>query len=163
MQLNQLHSNWGATKARKRIGRGIGSGKGKTAGKGHKGQWARSGVSFRGFEGGQMPLQRRLPKRGFIQPNRVEYAIINLADIQRAIDTKKLDHSAEISIDTLVQAKLLKKNRPLRVLAKGVIKTAVKIAAVHVTEAAQKAIEKAGGSVTIIALKALDKASENVK
>lgn len=163
MQLNQLHTNWGATKARKRIGRGIGSGKGKTAGKGHKGQWARSGVSFRGFEGGQMPLQRRLPKRGFIQPNRVEYAIINLADIQRAVDAKKLDAQAVISIETLLQAKLLKKNRPLRILAKGNIKAAVNVVAEHVSEAAQKAIEQAGGSVKIIASKKADKISDNAK
>ena len=162
MQLNQLHTNWGATKARKRIGRGIGSGKGKTAGKGHKGQWARSGVSFRGFEGGQMPLQRRLPKRGFIQPNRVEYVIINLADIQRAVDAKKLDRK-EVSLETLLQAKLLKKDRPLRVLAKGSIKVAVNVVAEYVTPAAQKAIEQAGGSVKIIASKKSDKTSDNAK
>lgn len=157
MQLNELQNNWGATKNRKRIGRGIGSGTGKTSGKGHKGQWARSGVSFRGFEGGQMPLQRRLPKRGFNQPNRVEYAIINLADIQRAVDASRLNAKAEISIETLVEAKLLKKNRPLRVLAKGNIKAAITIVAQHVTPAAQKAIEQAGGSVKIIAPKTSDK------
>ena len=157
MQLNELQNNWGATKNRKRIGRGIGSGTGKTSGKGHKGQWARSGVSFRGFEGGQMPLQRRLPKRGFNQPNRVEYAIINLADIQRAVDASRLNAKAEISIETLVEAKLLKKNRPLRVLAKGNIKAAVTVVAQHVTPAAQKAIEQAGGSVKIIAPKTSDK------
>jgi large subunit ribosomal protein L15 len=153
MQLNQLQNNWGARKARKRIGRGIGSGTGKTSGKGHKGQWARSGVSFRGFEGGQMPLQRRLPKRGFNQPNRVEYVIINLADIQRAVDAKRLDSKVEISMETLLQAKLLKKNRPLRVLGKGNITVAVTIVAEYVTAAAQKAIEQAGGSVKVIASK----------
>ena len=160
MQLNELQNNWGARKARKRIGRGIGSGTGKTSGKGHKGQWARSGVSFRGFEGGQMPLQRRLPKRGFNQPNRVEYAIINLADIQRAVDNQRLDVKVEISVETLLQAKLLKKNRPLRVLGKGNISSAVTVVAEHVTAAAQKAIEQAGGSVKIIASKVSNKTAE---
>lgn len=163
MQLNELYTNWGATKARKRIGRGIGSGKGKTAGKGHKGQWARSGVSFRGFEGGQMPLQRRLPKRGFVQPNRVEYVIVNLADIQQAVDAKKLDTKVEVSLETLLQAKLIKKDRPLRVLAKGNIKVSVNVVAEYVTPAAQKAIEQAGGSVKIIASKKSDKTSDNAK
>lgn len=159
MQLNELQTNWGATKPRKRVGRGIGSGLGKTSGKGHKGQWARSGVSFRGFEGGQMPLQRRLPKRGFNQPNRVEYTIINLIDIQRAVDAKKLDPKTEISLDILLQAKLLKKNRPLRVLAKGTINVAITVAAHFVSEAAQKAIEAAGGSVKIVTPKNLDNIS----
>src|ERR671920_1263476 len=111
MKLNEIRDNPGATKARMRIGRGIGSGKGKTGGRGGKGQTARSGVAIKGFEGGQMPLHRRLPKRGFNKPNRLEFNEVNLGRIQEAVTAGKLDQGAPITIDTLVAAGVVSKPR----------------------------------------------------
>src|ERR1700761_7807463 len=109
MKLNEISDNPGARKARTRVGRGIGSGKGKTGGRGGKGQTARSGVSINGFEGGQMPLHRRIPKRGFNNPSRLDYVVVNLGKIQQAIDAKKLDGKAVIDAAALVGAGLLRR------------------------------------------------------
>lgn len=150
MQLNELRDNPGATKSRKRIGRGIGSGKGKTAGHGHKGQKARTGVAIKGFEGGQMPLQRRLPKRGFVH-QKDPVNIINLSDLQKAVDTKRLDISKPIDSSVLAEAGFFHKPmRSLRVLGKGTIKAKVQITVDHISQGARAAIEKAGGTVTVI-------------
>jgi len=109
MRLNELHDNPGATRKKKRVGRGPGSGKGKTAGRGIKGQKSRSGVALNGYEGGQMPLYMRLPKRGFNNPNRKNYAVINLGLIQKFIDTKKLDASKEINEDLLIETGIVRR------------------------------------------------------
>ena len=120
MKLNELHDNQGATKKQKRVGRGPGSGKGKTAGRGIKGQKSRSGVAINGYEGGQMPLYRRLPKRGFNKPNRKDYAVVNLGLIQKFVDAGKLDANAAITEDALVASGLVRRKLDgIRVLAKG--------------------------------------------
>ena len=111
MKLNEIKDNSGSTKSRKRIGRGIGSGTGKTSGKGHKGQKSRSGVSIKGFEGGQMPIHRRLPKRGFTNINRVNYTELNLGNIQKLIDSKKIDPKKIISYKTLLDLGLVKSKK----------------------------------------------------
>ena len=120
MKLNELHDNPGATKRRKRIGRGPGSGMGKTAGRGIKGQKSRSGVAIKGFEGGQMPIYQRLPKRGFTKPNRKKFAVVNLGLIQKFIDAGKLDAKSAITEDALIDAGLVRRKLDgVRVLAKG--------------------------------------------
>ncbi len=145
MKLNELQNNSGATKNPKRVGRGIGSGTGKTAGSGQKGQKSRSGVAIKGFEGGQMPLQRRLPKRGFSHIGEPTCAI-NLSDIQEAIDAKKLSASVAITSEVLANAGMIRNaNWSLRVLAKGALKDKVTISANHFSKSAKEAIEKAGG------------------
>ncbi|MEN0651906.1 MULTISPECIES: 50S ribosomal protein L15 [Hyphobacterium] len=150
MRLNDLRDNEGATKNRMRVGRGIGSGKGKTGGRGVKGQKARSGVAIKGFEGGQMPLHMRLPKRGFNQPNRLKFAEINLGRLQKAIDAKKIDAKKAIDAASLVEAGVLRRAHDgLRLLAKGELKTKVQITVSGASKAAVEAVEKAGGSVTI--------------
>ncbi|MEL6315819.1 MAG: 50S ribosomal protein L15, partial [Pseudomonadota bacterium] len=122
MKLNELRDNPGATKSRKRIGRGPGSGMGKTGGRGIKGQKSRSGVAIKGYEGGQMPLYQRLPKRGFNKPNRKKFAVVNLGIIQKFVDAKKLDAKAAITEDTLVEAGIVRRKLDgVRVLAKGEI------------------------------------------
>src|SRR5579859_5194898 len=108
MKLNDLRDNPGARKVRIRVGRGIGSGKGKTGGRGVKGQTSRTGVAINGFEGGQMPLHRRIPKRGFTQPNRASYVVVNLGSIQKAIDAKKLDAKQVVDAKALIAAGLLR-------------------------------------------------------
>lgn len=151
MKLNQLSDNPGARKDRIRVGRGIGSGKGKTGGRGVKGQKSRSGVAIKGFEGGQMPLYQRLPKRGFNNPFSKEYSEVNIGRIQTAIDDGKLDGSKPVNADTLVGAGLvtkLKKNG-VRLLAKGEIKAKIQIEVAGASKAAVEAVEKAGGSVTV--------------
>ena len=123
MKLNEIKDNLGSTKSRKRIGRGIGSGTGKTSGKGHKGQKSRSGVSIKGFEGGQMPIHRRLPKRGFTNINKVNYTELNLDKIQKLIDGKKIDPKKIISYKTLSDLGLVKsKKAKIKLLGKGDIK-----------------------------------------
>ncbi len=150
MKLNELHDNPGAAKKQKRVARGPGSGKGKTAGRGIKGQKSRSGVAIGGYEGGQMPLYRRLPKRGFTKPNRLEFAVVNLGLIEKFIALGKLDAKADITEDMIVAAGLTKsKHDGIRILAKGEIKTAIKL---HVTGASASAIEAvaaAGGTLTV--------------
>jgi large subunit ribosomal protein L15 len=150
MKLNQLSDNKGARKSRKRVGRGIGSGTGKTAGKGHKGQKARSGVALKGFEGGQMPLHRRLPKRGFTNIFAKRYVVVNLGRLQQAIDAGKLDAKQDIDATALTSAGLIKNPRDgVRLLAKGELKAKVKVAVAGASKAAVEAVEKAGGSVTL--------------
>jgi len=152
MKLNELRDNAGARKSRMRVGRGIGSGKGKTAGSGHKGQKARSGVAIKGFEGGQMPLHMRLPKRGFNNPNRKDFEVVNVGRLQKAIDAGKIDAGQEITIDTLVAAGLVGKIKDgVRLLAKGELTAKVTISVTGASEAAVKAVEAAGGTVTTAA------------
>lgn len=151
MRLNQISDNPGATKARKRVGRGIGSGTGKTSGKGQKGQKARSGVSLLGFEGGQMPVHMRLPKRGFNNYNfTTDYAELNVGLLQEAIDAKRIEAKGTITTAALVAAGIVKKRRDgLRLLGKGELKTKVTIEVEGATKGAIAAVEKAGGSVTV--------------
>ena len=150
MKLNELHDNPGATKKQKRVARGPGSGKGKTAGRGIKGQKSRSGVAIGGYEGGQMPLYRRLPKRGFSKPNQLRFAVINLGLIEKFIAAGKLDTKAEITEDILVAAGLTGHKRDgIRILAKGEITSKVALVVSGASASAKEAVEKAGGSLTI--------------
>ena len=150
MKLHELSDNPGAAKKQKRVARGPGSGKGKTAGRGIKGQKSRSGVAIGGYEGGQMPLYRRLPKRGFTKPNAKEYAVVNLGLIEKFICLGKLDISAEITEDALVAAGLTKHKRDgIRVLNKGTISSAVKLNVTGASAAAVEAVKAAGGSLTV--------------
>ena len=151
MKLNEIKDNSGSTKSRKRIGRGIGSGTGKTSGKGHKGQKSRSGVSIKGFEGGQMPIHRRLPKRGFTNINRVNYTELNLDKIQKLIDGKKIDPKKIISYKTLLDLGLVKsKKAKIKLLGKGDIKVKIDIEVAAFSRSAKENIEKVGGSVIIL-------------
>lgn len=155
MNLNEIRDNAGSTKNRKRIGRGIGSGTGKTAGRGVKGQKSRSGVSLLGFEGGQMPLYRRLPKRGFNNIFAKSFAAFNIGDLQKAVDAKKLDAKAVVNEAALREAGMLKgRYDGVRILARGELKAKLNIEAAGASKAAVAAIEKAGGSVTIAVPKA---------
>jgi len=150
MKLHELADIDGATKTKRRKARGPGSGKGKTAGRGIKGQGSRSGVALGGYEGGQMPLYRRLPKRGFTKPNQKEYAVVNLGLIEKFIAAGKLDVKAEITEDALVAAGLTSKKRDgIRILAKGEITTAIKLNVSGASAPAIAAIQAAGGSITI--------------
>jgi len=152
MKLSEIADNSGSRKKRMRVGRGIGSGKGKTSGRGGKGQTARSGVRIKGFEGGQMPLHRRLPKRGFNNVFRVEYAELNLDRIQQAIDAKQLDTNAVINAEALVKAGVLKRARAgVRLLGRGEIKAKVNVEVHGASKSAVAAVEKAGGAVKILA------------
>ncbi|MDB5477880.1 MAG: rplO [Alphaproteobacteria bacterium] len=154
MKLNELRDNPGATKKPMRVGRGQGSGKGKTSGKGVKGQKARTGVSIGGFEGGQMPLYRRLPKRGFNNPSDKEFAVVNLAQIQTAIDNGKLDAKATIDAAALKQAGLIGKiGHGVRLLAQGELTTKVALEISGGSEKAIAAIESAGGTFTALTAK----------
>ena len=150
MRLNEISDNAGASKNRKRVGRGIGSGKGKTAGRGHKGQKSRSGVSLLGFEGGQMPLYRRLPKRGFKNPFSKDFSEINLGKLQVAIDTGKIDSKKDINYQVLQQAGIVSKSKDgLKLLGKGELKTKVTIEISGASKAAIAAVEKVGGKVIV--------------
>jgi len=150
MKLNELHDNPGATKKRKRAGRGPGSGIGKTGGRGIKGQKSRSGVAIKGFEGGQMPLYQRLPKRGFNKPNRKKFSVVNLGMIQKFIDAKKLATKGEITEDTLIESGLVRRKLDgIRILGKGEITSKVKLSVTGASKGAIAAVEKAGGSLTI--------------
>lgn len=150
MKLNELHDNPGATKKQKRVARGPGSGKGKTAGRGIKGQSSRSGVALGGYEGGQMPLYRRLPKRGFNKPNQLQFSVVNLGLIEKFIAASKLDASKEITEDALVAAGLTSNKRDgIRILAKGEIKTKVNLSVTGASAPAIAAIEAAGGTITV--------------
>ncbi len=151
MNLNEIRDNQGARKARMRVGRGIGSGKGKTGGRGGKGQTARTGVAINGFEAGQMPLHRRMPKRGFNQPNRDEFVVLNLSDIEKAIAEKKIDGTQAITAESLIDAKVLRRSRDgLRLLGKGDLTSKITIEVAGASAAAIAAVEKAGGSVTVL-------------
>jgi large subunit ribosomal protein L15 len=163
MRLNELRDNAGSTKTRTRVGRGIGSGKGKTGGRGVKGQKSRSGVAIKGFEGGQMPLHMRLPKRGFNKPNRLAFAEVNIGRLEKAIAEKKIDAKKPIDVDALIAAGLVRRAKDgVRLLAKGELKSKVEITVAGATKAAIDAVEKAGGKVTVVAPKAKvsDKAAE---
>ena len=150
MKLNEIKDNQGARKDRKRVARGMGCGSGKTAGHGQKGQKSRSGVAINGFEGGQMPIYRRLPKRGFNNPFAKEYAIVNLDTIQKAVDAGKLDASS-ISVETLLNSRVItKKMDGVRLLARGAITSAVTISVNSASKAAVVAVEKAGGKVNLV-------------
>jgi large subunit ribosomal protein L15 len=149
MKLNQLSDNEGATKSRKRVGRGPGSGTGKTGGRGLKGQKSRSGVAIKGYEGGQMPIYMRLPKRGFNVPNPKRYAVINLGVLQKFIDSKKLKVDVPINEDALAESGLVtRKFNGVRILAKGKILAKVDLVVTGASQAAVKAIEEAGGTVS---------------
>lgn len=150
MKLNELKDNAGARKSAMRVGRGIGSGKGKTAGSGHKGQKARSGVAINGFEGGQMPLYQRLPKRGFNSRNRKDFQVVNIGRLQSAIDAGKLDAKSPITVEALVEAGVVGKvTDGVRLLAKGELKAKVDITVTGASKSAVEAVEKAGGKVTV--------------
>lgn len=152
MKLNAISDKEGARRPRKRVGRGIGSGLGKTAGRGHKGQKSRSGVAVAAFEGGQMPIYRRLPKRGFVKPNRASWNEVNIGRVQAAIDAGKLDAKSPVTATELMAAGLIDKPRDgVRLLGKGEIKAKVAFVVNHATKSAAAAVEKAGGSVSIVA------------
>ncbi|HVY84045.1 MAG TPA: 50S ribosomal protein L15 [Caulobacterales bacterium] len=152
MKLNELADNPGSTKKLMRVGRGVGSGKGKTGGRGVKGQKSRRGVSINGFEGGQMPIHMRMPKRGFSVPGgSAQHAWVNLGRLQKAIDNKKLDAGAEITEDALVAAGLVRRKKDgVRLLAQGELKAKVNVTVTGASAAAIAAIEKAGGKVTLL-------------
>ena len=153
LKLNNIVDK-GSIKSPKRVGRGIGSGKGKTSGAGHKGQKSRSGVSIKGFEGGQMPLHRRLPKRGFKNPFRKEFSIVNLTDIDKAIASKKINPSKEISKAELLKAGLIrKKNLGVKLLAKGKLKHSVTIKVDKASKKASENISKIKGKLILEVVK----------
>jgi len=150
MKLNEIADNAGARKHRMRVGRGIGSGKGKTAGRGVKGQKARTGVAIKGFEGGQMPLHRRLPKRGFRPPHQKLWQVVNLGALQKAIDDKKLDSGKTIDAAAMAAAGLFKNaSDGVRLLGKGEIKTKIEAKVAGASVSAIAAVEKAGGKVEL--------------
>jgi len=150
MRLNDLSDNKGATHARKRVGRGAGSGLGKTSGKGQKGQKARSGVAVKGFEGGQMPMYRRVPKRGFTNIFRKKFVELNLGRLQQAIDAGKVDAKQPVTVALLVEAGVLRRAHDgVRLLAKGDFSANVTIEAAGASKAAVAAVEKAGGKVVL--------------
>ena len=150
MKLNDLRDNEGATHSKKRLGRGIGSGSGKTAGRGVKGQKARSGVAINGFEGGQMPLYRRLPKRGFNNIFAKSFNIVSLARIQAAVDAKKLDAKATVDAEALIKAGVIRRAKDgVRLLADGDLKAKLAFDIAGASKAAIEKVEKAGGSVKL--------------
>ncbi|AAV93822.2 50S ribosomal protein L15 [Ruegeria pomeroyi] len=150
MKLHELSDNPGATKKRMRIGRGPGSGKGKMGGRGIKGQKSRSGVAINGYEGGQMPLYQRLPKRGFNKPNRKAFAVVNLGLIQKFVEAGKLDGAAAITEDALVASGLVRRKLDgIRVLAKGDFNAKLNIEVTGASKSAVEAVEKAGGSLKV--------------
>jgi len=150
MRLNQLSDNPGARQARRRVGRGIGSGLGKTSGKGHKGQKARAGVAIKGFEGGQMPIYRRLPKRGFNNIFANDFQIVNLGRLQQAVDAGKLDPAQKVGAAELIAAGVVRRPKDgIRLLAKGRLKVKLSLEVTGASKAAVAAVEKAGGTVTV--------------
>ncbi len=152
MKLNEIRDNQGATHARKRRGRGIGSGLGKTGGRGHKGQKSRSGVALATFEGGQMPIYRRLPIRGFTNPSRKRYVEVTLERLQRAIDSGKLDASQAMTGETLRQAGVIRRLRDgISLLGSGDLAAEIEITVARVTKSARRQIEERGGTVNVTA------------
>jgi large subunit ribosomal protein L15 len=152
MKLNEITDNEGALKRRKRVGRGIGSGTGKTGGRGVKGQKARSGVAINGFEGGQMPIYRRLPKRGFNNIFKSDFVVVSLGRIQAAIDAKKLDGKKTVDAAALKAAGVIRREKDgIRIMSDGDLKAKVAIEAMGASKAAVEKIEKAGGSVKLLA------------
>jgi len=164
MKLNELSPSTGSTRARRRVGRGIGSGKGKTAGSGHNGQKSRSGTAIKGFEGGQMPFYRRLPKRGFTNIFRKEYDIVNTGRLQKAVDDGRLDSNNPVDETALKAAGLVRgRGDGVRVLAKGALSTALDIHVAGASKAAVTAVENAGGKITLHLIKQIPKASKKAK
>lgn len=154
MKLNELSDNPGATQSRTRVGRGIGSGKGKTGGRGVKGQKSRSGVAIKGYEGGQMPIYRRLPKRGFTNVFAKKLNIVSIARLEQAVEAKKLDVKKPITVEALVEAGVVRRALDgVRVLGDGDAKSKFNIEAAGASKSAVEKIEKAGGKVTILAAK----------
>lgn len=150
MKLHEIRDNEGANRKKKRVARGPGSGKGKTAGRGIKGQKSRSGVALNGYEGGQMPLYRRLPKRGFTAPNAKSFAVVNLGQVQAFIDAGKLDGKAEITEDALVASGLVRRKLDgIRLLGKGELKAKASFAVTGASKSAIEAVEKLGGKVSL--------------
>jgi len=157
MKLNEISDNPGARKSRIRVGRGIGSGKGKTGGRGVKGQKSRTGVAIKGFEGGQMPLHRRLPKRGFTNIFAKDYNEVSLDRIQAAIDAGKLDASKAVTVEALKEAGVLRRVKDgVRLLGPGELKAAVSFEIAGASKPALEAVEKAGGSIKLLAAKSAD-------
>ena len=151
MKLNGISDNPGSSKERMRVGRGIGSGKGKTGGRGVKGQKARTGVAIKGFEGGQMPLHRRLPKRGFWNPFSTNYNEVNLGRIQQAVEAGKLDAKAPVTLESLMAAGVLTKARDgVKILGQGELTAKLTFEVAAASKSAVAAIEKAGGAVTLL-------------
>jgi large subunit ribosomal protein L15 len=160
MRLNEIKDNPGASKARTRVGRGIGSGKGKQSGRGGKGQTARSGVRIKGFEGGQMPLHRRLPKRGFTPPARLVFNEVNLGRIQSAIDAGKLSVDEPVTVDSLLKAGVVTHRRDgVKILGSGELKAKASFEVAAASKGAAAAIEKAGGALKTLREKAVPAAS----
>ncbi len=150
--LDEIKDNEGARKGRMRVGRGIGCTKGKTCGRGYKGQTSRTGVRIKGFEGGQMPIHRRLPKRGFNQHKSVEFSVVNIDDLQKAVDAGKINVSNPVTIDVLVEAGIARKSRHgVKLLSKGSLKAKLTLDVTRASKAAIEAVEKAGGKVTVAA------------
>ena len=150
MELNKLNDNDGAKSSKKRLGRGVGSGLGKTSGKGHKGQKSRSGVSIKGFEGGQMPIHRRLPKRGFNKHNRKVYRILNLGDLQKVIDNGKIDIKKEINNSVIISSGVIKNLKDgIRILARGKITSKVNIIVDGASRNAIEQVQKVGGNLAV--------------
>ncbi|WP_454849103.1 50S ribosomal protein L15 [Rhizobium binxianense] len=157
MKLNEIKDNEGSTHSRKRLGRGIGSGSGKTGGRGVKGQKSRSGVAINGFEGGQMPIYRRLPKRGFTNIFAADYVVVSLARIQAAVDAGKLDAKATVDAAALKAAGVIRRAKDgVRVLADGELKAKIKLEVAGASKSAVEKIEKAGGSVTLLSAAAAE-------
>ena len=154
MKLNEIHDNPGSSKNRMRVGRGIGSGKGKTGGRGVKGQKARSGVAIKGFEGGQMPLHRRLPKRGFWNPFSIDYNEVNVGRIQIAVDAGKLDTGAPVTLESLIASGIVSKPRDgVKILGVGEFSTKLTFEVSAASKSAVAAIQKAGGSIKLLPVK----------
>ena len=163
MKLNEITDNPGSSKKRMRIGRGIGSGKGKTGGRGVKGQKARTGVRVKGFEGGQMPLHRRLPKRGFWNPFSTDYNEVNLGRIQQAVDAGKLEAGAVVTIETLIAAGVCTKARDgVKILGQGELTAKLSFEVAAASKSASAAIEKAGGSVKLLVAAVAEEANATV-
>ena len=164
MKLNELRDNAGARHKSKRVGRGIGSGKGKTAGRGHNGQKSRSGVAIKGFEGGQMPLYRRLPKRGFKNIFAKRFQVLNLSKLQSAIDAGKIDLSKPIDITVLIAAGEVRRARDgVRLLGKGELTAKVDIKVAGASTSAVKAVEAAGGTIRVMQENYLNKVAEEAR
>ncbi len=151
MKLNELSPNEGSVKNRKRVGRGIGSGTGKTCGRGQKGQKSRTGVAIKGFEGGQMPIDRRMPKMGFTNNFRTHYSTISLGRLQDAIDNKQIDAKKPIDEAVLVESKVVRRKQDgIKLLSNGELKAKVTLTLSAASKTAQEAVEKAGGSISFI-------------
>lgn len=151
MKLSELRDNPGATKNRKRVGRGIGSGTGKTGGRGVKGQKARSGVAIKAYEGGQMPLHRRLPKRGFRNVFSSDYNVISVGKLQAAVEAGRIDPAAPVTVEALVECGILRRGKDgVRILADGELTSALRLSVAGASRAAIEAVERAGGSVTVL-------------